>query len=275
MWECPDFFELDGKWVLLTSPQDMLPEGFEYHNGNGTLCLIGDYDEETDTFTEQNNQSIDYGIDFYAPQTVLTPDGRRVMIAWMQNWDTSRLHSEETLWFGQMTIPRELSVKNGRLYQKPVRELEELRCNRVEHRDVVFTDMIKLDGVNGRRVDMEIQIAPGDEENLYKKFAVRFAQNDRYHTAVSFRPYESVLKVDCKFSGSRRAAIHQRRSQVRSENGKIKLRMILDRFSAEIFINDGEQVMTITMYTDQTADEISFFADGSVKMDVVKYDLIG
>lgn len=275
MWECPDFFELDGKWVLLTSPQDMLPVGFEYHNGNGTLCLIGNYDEEKGTFTEQSDQSIDYGIDFYAPQTVVTPDGRRVMIAWMQNWDTSRLHPQETPWFGQMTLPRELSIRNGRLYQKPVRELDELRRNRVEYKDVLFTDMIKLDGVNGRRVDLEIQIAPGDEANLYKKFAVRFAQNDRYHTAVSFRPYESVLKVDRKFSGSRRAAIHQRRSKVRSENGRIKLRMILDRFSAEIFVNNGEQVMTITMYTDQTADGISFFADGSVKMNVVKYDLIG
>ncbi len=275
MWECPDFFLLDGKWVLLTSPQDMLPESFEYHNGNGTLCLIGDYDEKTGTFTEQSDQSIDYGIDFYAPQTVLTPDGRRVMIAWMQNWDTSRLHPEETPWFGQMTIPRELSVQNGRLYQKPVRELEKLRCNMVEYKDVVFTDTIKLDGVSGRKVDMEIQLAPGDEENLYKKFSLRFAQNDRYHTAVSFRPYESILKVDRKFSGSRRAAIHQRRSKVCSENGRIKLRIILDRFSAEVFVNDGEQVMTITMYTDQIADGISFFADGSVKMDIVKYDLIG
>ena len=275
MWECPDFFELDGKWVLLTSPQDMLPMGFEYHNGNGTLCLIGDYDEETDTFTEQSDQSIDYGIDFYATQTVVTPDGRRVMIAWMQNWDTSRLHPRETPWFGQVTIPRELSVKNGRLYQKPVRELDELRCNKVEYKDVVFTDTIKLEGVNGRRVDLEMQITPGDEENVYKKFAVYFAQNDQYHTSVSFRPYESILKVDRKFSGSRRAAIHQRRSKVNSENGKIKLRLILDRFSAEVFINDGEQVMTATIYTTQEAEGISFFADGSVKMDIVKYDLIG
>ncbi len=45
MWECPDFFELDGKYVLLTSPQDMLPEGLEYHNGNGTLCIIGELDQ--------------------------------------------------------------------------------------------------------------------------------------------------------------------------------------------------------------------------------------
>ena len=50
MWECPDFFEVDGRWVLLTSPQDMLAEGLEYHNGNGTLCLIGDFDEEAGAF---------------------------------------------------------------------------------------------------------------------------------------------------------------------------------------------------------------------------------
>ena len=81
--------------------------------------------------------------------------------------------------------------------------------------------------------------------------------------------------MDRKFSGSRRAAIHQRRCKVRDENGKIRLRLILDRFSAEVFVNDGEQVMTITMYTEQAADGISFFADGSVKMNVVKYDLVG
>lgn len=275
MWECPDFFELDGKWVLLLSPQDMLPEGFEYHNGNGTVCMIGEYDEHTGTFHEQENQAIDYGIDYYATQTLVTPDGRRIMIGWMQNWDTSRLHPRETRWFGQMALPREISVKEGRLIQKPIREIETLRSNKVEHKGIVFSDTIQLKGIEGRRVDMEIELAPAEEEKLYKKFAVRFAQNEQYQTAVSFRPYESILKVDRKFSGSRRAAIHQRRSQVRSENGKIKLRIILDRFSAEVFVNDGEQVMSITMYTDQSADGISFFADGSVKMDVVKYDLIG
>ena len=85
--------------------------------------------------------------------------------------------------------------------------------------------------------------------------------------------YESVLKIDRKFSGSRRAIIHQRRSLVNSENGEIKLRLILDRFSAEIFVNDGEHVMTATIYTDLEADGISFFADGKVEMDVTKYEL--
>lgn len=273
MWECPDFFELDGRWVLLTSPQDMLPSGFEYHNGNGTLCLIGEFDEETDTFTEQHNQSIDYGIDFYAPQTVLAPDGRRIMIGWMQNWDTCNLHSSEKAWFGQMSLPRELFIKNGRLYQRPVKELDEMRCNQVVHENISFSGTIHLDGVKGRRVDMEVMLRPGDTEELYRKFAIRFAQNDQYHTSLSFRPYESVLKVDRKCSGSRRAIIHQRRSLVKSSKGELKLRLILDRFSVEVFVNDGEQVLSMTMYTGQEADGISFFADGNVSIDVVKYDL--
>ncbi len=274
MWECPDFFLLDGKWVLLTSPQDMLPEGFEYHNGNGTLCLIGDYDGETGTFAEHHNQAIDYGIDFYASQTTLTPDGRRVMIGWMQNWDTCSLRSPEEKWLGQMSIPRELSIRDGRLFQQPVRELESMRANKVAYHDITFSDVITLDGIQGRTIDMELSIRSGSPDSVYQKFAVRFAQNDQYQTALSFRPHESVLKVDRKFSGSRRAIIHQRRSLVNSKNGELKLRMILDRFSVEVFINDGEQVMTAIMYTDPLADGISFFADGKVTMDVVKYDLI-
>lgn len=274
MWECPDFFRLDGKWVLLTSPQDMLPSGFEYHTGNGTLCLIGDFDEKSDTFTEQHNQSVDYGIDFYAPQTVLTPDGRRVMIGWMQNWDTCNVRMPERPWFGQMSLPRELFIKNGRLYQRPVRELEDMRRNKVAYRDVSFSGTISLEGIRGRRVDLELVIRPENSRDIYRKFAVRFAQNETYHTAFSFRPYESILKVDRKFSGSRRGIIHQRRSLVNSENGELKLRLIMDRFSVEAFVNDGEQVITATIYTPQEAEGISFFADGDVKMDVVKYDLV-
>ena len=87
MWECPDFFPLDGRQVLLTSPQDMYPIGLEFHAGNNALCLLGDYDGEE--FHRQAVQAVDYGLDFYAPQTLVAPDGRRIMIAWMQNWATA------------------------------------------------------------------------------------------------------------------------------------------------------------------------------------------
>ena len=274
MWECPDFFELDGKYVLLTSPQDMIPEGMEYHNGNGTLCIIGDLDSETHTLKEQSYQSVDYGIDCYAMQTLLAPDGRRIMIAWMQNWDTLAYRRNESKWFAQMSLPRELSVKNGRLYQVPVRELDSMRANKVEYRDVVIKDTrITLDQIEGRTVDLELVIRPVDKDKLYKKFELCFAENEKYHSTLRFRPDESVLKIDRSFSGSERAVVHQRECLVNGDCNELKLRVILDRFSAEIFINDGEQVMSAVILTEQDAKGISFAVNGAARIDVVKYDL--
>lgn len=274
MWECPDFFNLDGKQVLLISPQDMIPKGFEYSNGNGTVCLIGSYHEQTNTFLEEQEQSIDYGIDFYAPQTVLTPDGRRVMIGWMQNWDTCNFYSPNQSWFGQMSLPRELSLQNGRLIQKPIRELENIRSGEIRYNNITFTNTIHLEGIKGRKVDLELSIYPEKEQNVFRKFVVYLAQNDKYQTSISFNPYESIIKLDRKFSGSRRAIVHQCYSLVKNKDGKIKLRIILDCFSVEVFINDGEHVLSATIYTEQSADSISFFADGYVTMNVVKYDLV-
>lgn len=121
---------------------------------------------------------------------------------------------------------------------------------------------------------MELNIHPADGRELYQKFAIRFAQNEQYQTSLSFRPRESILKIDRKFSGSRKAIIHQRRSKVNSEGGVLKLRIILDRSSVETFVNDGEQVMSAIVYTKQAADGISFYADGTVTIDVVKYDIM-
>ena len=274
MWECPDFFPLDGKHVLFVSPQDMLPEGFEYHNGNGTVCQIGVFDEETKRFLPEYHQAIDYGIDFYAPQTILTPDGRRVMIGWMQNWDTSKNTGyEDRQWFGQMSLPRELSIRNGRLYQQPIRELERYRGPKVEYKNVPISECVALDGIKGRCVEMDIRVRPEDPEKPYHKFTMRFAQDGQYHSLLSFRPHESLLKIDRKFSGSRRAYIHQRRCQVAQRGGEIHLHVILDRFSIEVFINDGEQVMTATILTDPSARDIAFEADGKAVMDITKYSL--
>ena len=275
VWECPDFFQIDGKWVLLTSPMDMLPEGFEYHNGNGTLCLIGEFDEESGMFTPQHDQAIDYGIDFYATQTLRGPDGRRIMIAWMQNWDTTPGYRlEPTSWFGQMTIPRELSVRNGRLYQWPVKELEQIRRNRVSYENVYVNGEMELDGIRGRCVDMQIEVRSADPEHPYEKFVIRFAAGGRYYTMLSYHPRDCIMKIDRKFSGSRRAIIHQRRAEVPSRDGSVKIRLILDRYSAEAFINEGEQTITANLYTDMGAQRITFNALGAVSMNIVKYDLI-
>ena len=275
MWECPDFFELGGRQVLMCSAMDMLPKGLEYYSGNGTIYFLGTYDKENRIFQKEEEYAVDYGINFYAPQTILTPDGRRVLIAWMQNWDTCNLHTPEVPWFGQMCVPRELFLEKGRMYQRPIREIEAYRKNPVIKKDVRFTNgEISLPGVKGRCIDLTLHVRPSEQGKVYQKFALRFAENETYHTAVSFRPHEGILKIDRKFSGSRRAIIHQRRADVGCRDGVIKLRLLLDRFSAEIFVNDGEKTMTTTIYTEQEAEDITFFVDGEAYISVEKYDLV-
>ena len=129
MWECPDFFRLDGRDVLLMSPQGLEPQGDCFHNLNQTGYLLGEQNEEGKLLREDFTE-IDRGHDFYATQTLLAPDGRRLMTAWMNAWD-SPMQEKADGWAGALTIPRELRVEKGRLYQQPVREMASVRARKL------------------------------------------------------------------------------------------------------------------------------------------------
>ena len=270
MWECPDFFKLDGKYVLLVSPQDMLCEG-EYPGGNGTVCIIGDFDEETGRFTEISNQTVDSGIDFYAPQTVLTPDGRRVMIAWMQNWDSCSIREEGSPWAGQMTLPREVFIKDGRLWQRPSKEFLSLRKNeQTFSKFIETTEHFSFDGLRGRILCMDIQLRAFDERCSW---VLRIAEDEKFYTELVYRARENTLTVDRRHSSSRRAIRHVQECSILKKDSVLSLEVVLDKFSMEVFINGGEQAMTCAFYTPLSADGISFFADGKIQMDIVKSEI--
>lgn len=271
MWECPDFFELDGKYVLLISPQDVI-QSKKYNCGNITVAMIGTFDKETGVFHKETEQLVDNGIDFYATQTLLSDDGRRIMTAWMQNWDSIVNTSRETRWFGQMVLPRELHVENGRLIQKPIREIEAARKNRVACSGLHISDVREVEGVSGRTVDLTVDIRPTGDHS-FRKFEIRFAQQDDTFTSLVYRPFDRTLEFDRTYSGTRRAVIHTRKCKVADHAGCIRLRIILDRYSSEVFINDGEQTLSNVIITGQYADRISFSADGEAEIDIEKYDL--
>jgi len=267
MWECPDFFTLDGKAVLLVSPQDMVGVGVKYHPGNGNIAIIGTWDEATDTFTEEGHQVIDDGVDYYAMQTVLAPDGRRIMIAWMQNWDALE-HLPDEKWFGQMALPREISLRGGRLYQQPIRELETLRKNTVTHTGVTVGGRTELPGVCGRYADMELALS-----GQYESFTVNLAEGDGMKTILTWEPKKQMLILDRRSSGTRRTFVHKRRCVVDTCGQEIRLRVILDRNSVEVFAGEGEKTMSMVLHTPMTASGISFEAEGSAVMDVVLHEL--
>ena len=85
MWECPDFFTLNGKRVLMFSPQGLAADGFKHRNLFQSGYLVGEWQPGQPFMREGEFVEMDYGHDFYAPQSFLTPDGRRLVIGWLDS----------------------------------------------------------------------------------------------------------------------------------------------------------------------------------------------
>ncbi|MFZ4213548.1 sucrose-6-phosphate hydrolase, partial [Pantoea endophytica] len=129
MWECPDLFALGSDTFLICCPQGLVPEEKRYLNPHPSAYLSGTFDYDTGSYQHGELYEIDAGFEFYAPQTTLADDGRRLLIGWMGVPDGEEMLQPTTKagWIHQMTCVRELIAKNGRLYQQPVTELQQLR----------------------------------------------------------------------------------------------------------------------------------------------------
>ncbi len=112
--ECPDLFELDGKAVLMFSKMGL--------ETDTTQFVIGSFDGER--FAEESRCSAEVGPQFYAPQTFAAPDGRRIMIGWLYDW--KKPLDEGADYAGALTLPRELTLRDGRVLAAPVGEARSL-----------------------------------------------------------------------------------------------------------------------------------------------------
>lgn len=269
MWECPDFFELDGTHVLICSPQDMEAQGYEFHNGNNAVYFAGEYDKKEKVFSGGSPVSLDYGLDFYAPQTTCLPDGRRVMIAWMASWDASCIPAGQK-WQGMMTLPRELRLENGRLMQRPVREIEQYHRNKVSYDGEVLEGERQFDGICGRMIDLTLDIRSG----AFRELIVDVAKKENYFTRITVNREKKILEIDRTYSGLIRDAVCIRRAKLPESGENLRLRFILDRNSVELFVNDGEMVVSTAIYTPQDAQDISLTCDGRAVVCMEKYDLV-
>lgn len=268
MWECPDFFSLNGKDVLIISPQEVKATKDGFHNGNNTAYLIEKYDNEKNSFERESCNVIDFGLDFYAPQTLESTDGRRIMIGWMQSWE-NRIVPANFKWCGMMTIPRELTIKEGCLIQNPIREIKNYYKNTVEYNNLTIKDEVSLDGIFGRELDITIDIDGSQAE----EFKIKLAKNNEYETIINFNSKKNIIEFDRTYSGIYGDILHKREMKVRDKKGKVKMRLIIDKYSVEIFANDGEQVMTSTFYTPLEATDITFASEGNSIINIKKHDI--
>ena len=287
MWECPDLYELDGQTILCISPQGVEQDGYWYANKYQTVTSVIHGDFRTDGVPE-GFRELDGGFDFYAPQTTLLPDGRRVMIAWMKSWDSCVI-KEKQRWQGMMTLPRELEYRDGKVWQKPVREIENYRKNRCCYENVNVGESLSLEGVRGRMIDLTVELQNADgimdgsrnsgnpnQEALdvYNEFRIELARNEEYTTVFTYDRKRQILEIDRTWSGVQRDVVCTRKLQITDDRQNLKLRFILDRSSIELFINDGSKTATTVIPTPVEADEILFHSDGNAVIQVEKYDIV-
>ena len=273
VYECPDYFELDGTEVLLSSPQNLEAMGPLYQNIHSALYMTGRLDFESGRFEIEDASEIDRGFDFYASQTMLTPDGRRIMVAWKEMWDRNYPTQDEG-WAGTYVLPRELEIRDGRLFQHPVSEIENYRTEKVSHKSLLAeNEEFEVDGIEGESIELSFTMDTEDSETC----GVRVFFGKEHETLIYYDRKRECLVFNRENSGiiltGREINTKERICPVKP--GKINLRIFLDVCSIEVFINGGENVMTGNVYPDQEDTGIRFFSTGGSALftDIVKYEI--
>ena len=227
MWECPDYFEIDGKGFLSTCPQGMPHYETKWQNLNesGYFPVQGKLEDSVlGDFTEW-----DMGFDFYAPQTFLDPQGRRILIGWLGMDNKAYGNATTELgWQHCLTIPRVVTVApNGKLRQQPIAEFDELKSNarrQSSGQTAEYPLPFELDGESADSfsisLDGKLELGFDKEKKL---FTMKFT-DEKYGCGRTVRNAE----ID----------------SVRN------IRVIADMSSIEVYINDGETVMSTRIYPD-------------------------
>jgi beta-fructofuranosidase len=270
MWECPDLFELNKKYILIISPQGICPEGMYYHNHHQSGFFIGDFDYDDGRLKNYNEfQLLDYGFDFYAPQTVYDKYGRRILIGWMNMWE-SEMPTKKFGWAGAMTIPRLLELKEGSLKIRPIPEMRILRKNEVIYKDIIVKEALSLPKVVGDCIELEIELDLKDA----LRFAIKMRVNDvdDEETVFSYDVIKGLISLDRNRSGEGVKGIRSAEHKIKDH--KMKLNIFMDKSSIEIFIDEGEKVMTTRIFPKNISKGILFLAEGKARIiSICKWDL--
>ncbi len=225
---CPNFFKLGDKWMLLC-----------ISHIKGCRYYVGDWKDGK--FTPESHARMNWSLsdgmkegghggEFFAPESLLTPDGRRVMWAWCF---ASSKSGGNSLWDGIQSLPRELSLpKDGVLRIRPIKELDQLRYNPVIETDIAVESgtTSRLKNISGDTIEILATIKQGD----VKRYGIRlFTDKDNGKGIdVVVEPTSKSLKL-----GATTAPFELKTGE------DIQLRIFVDRRTVEVFANERQAVV--------------------------------
>lgn len=245
---CPNFFRLGERWMLLCISHSL-----------GCRYYLGDWDEQREQFVPRHHGRLNwrredqpiYGLftrtDFFAPESVLTTDGRRVMWAWLTTIGPGNRYLQATI----QSLPRELTLAaDGSLRIAPLRELETLRLDPVVIKDLQLSHPLHSHGgpippasapllhhladLPGESV--EIRMTVSREQALRKLFGVvLFSDHRGGGLPILFRPESGALRVGTAEAPFSVADLNP--------DEKLELRIFVDKYLVEVFVNDRQALV--------------------------------
>lgn len=230
MWECPNFFPLDGKWVLF------------YGGDSLGWYEVGTYDGTK--FTSEKVGLLDAGPDSYATQWYKDSAGRNLIITWMGNWPTSKWPSRVNGWAGTQSITRELFIRDdGGLGSKPIAEVATLASGQASSMGQTNVHgTIKVGSSKTARLQMSVDLATTNAP----AFTVQLLSSSAEQVSLVYTVANKTLTLDTTNAGYGQAGTWNAVIDVPSNN-TLTFDVLIDRSSVEVFTGDGT-AMTATVF---------------------------
>ncbi|WP_242396802.1 sucrose-6-phosphate hydrolase [Clostridium butyricum] len=260
MWECPNIIKVnDDKYAFLFSPQGLEAEEFKNQNIYQSGYVIGNLDFKVPQLKNHSEfKEIDMGFDFYAPQ-VFTHNDKNIMIGWvgMPDKDSEYPSGENGGWMFPLTLPRVLEYKDNVLYQKPLKQVENLREKQIVSVKDLNINEYSLD-LDSRNIEIDLELLL--EECTFIDF--KFIFRDEYIN-LTYNKENGVCIIDrnnMKLGGK---GIRKFKLNV---DKTLKLHMFIDNSVMEIYYQEGLETTTLMYFPKFDDFKIEIKSDNKVKM---------
>ncbi len=246
MCECPDIEPVGDKWLLLFSPQGLEPEGDLYQQKFNNVYFTGTLDIENLEFIPDGPfKELDRGFDFYAAQCANQNqfENAAVLTAWASCPDYTYPPTDEEGWANLLTLPRVLTIEDGKLMQRPVPAAKELRGELLfeARKGTIISNTLR--GLMPSSAIIELT-----NPDLASCELCLFADNGRRGFEISYDRNTKVLTVDRSTMINKVNEEYGSVRRIALENGLSSLEIYVDHSVVEIFINGGEYTVSSRIF---------------------------
>lgn len=232
MMECPNLVFVDQQPVLLYCPQGLDKEVLDYDNIYPNMYKLGDaFIPETGQITNISPiQNLDYGFECYATQGFNAPDGRALTVSWLGLPDVA-YPTDKYDYQGVLSLVKELTIKDGKLYQYPVQAITSLRKDDGQS----FANQTATPNV----YELELNFAKDSQTEL-----VLFSDQEGKGLSLKVDTEKGEIVIDRSQAGEQYALEYGQTRSCLIEPGQLKANIFIDKSVFEIFINKGEKVFS-------------------------------